>query len=289
MTERPLRGLLFIMAAVLVFACMDSTAKYLAERYELPLVIWMRYTVHCLLMVLVLGPSQGWGLLRTQRLGAQLLRALLLLGITTFVILSLSTLPLAECTAIGFTSPLIAALLAGPVLGEKATPERWFALLLGFVGVLLIARPGGALMGTGLTWAALGALCYALFQVMTRLLSRTENSLTLLFYTALVGSVGSSAAAWHLGIGTWPQGRDLLLLCSLGVLGGAGHFLLIRAYHCASVSTLGPFLYVQLAWATLLGGVVFGHWPDHWSLLGMVLIVLSGVGVVLRKRLAGRW
>jgi drug/metabolite transporter (DMT)-like permease len=278
------RGIVLILAAVFVFSCLDATAKYLATRYPLPLLVWARYTGHFLLMVVFLAPSRRGALLATRRLPAHLFRALLLLGVTSFVITALSTLPLAEATALGYTSPLLAALLAGPWLGEKVSLAKWLALAVGFTGVLFIARPGGALFGPGIAYALAGALCYAVYQVMTRQLSTSENSMTLLFYTALVGTVGSTLVLPWWPMGALPHGADLIAVAAMGVLGGLGHFLLIRAFHHASVATLGPFLYAQLIWATALGWLLFQHLPDHWSLLGMGLVVGSGLVVALGNR-----
>lgn len=287
MPERPRhpgRGILLVLLAVCVFSCMDATAKYLAARHPLPMLVWARYTVHFLLMVVFLAPSHRSALLATRRPGAQIARALLLLGVTGCVIAALKVLPLAEATALGYTSPLLAALLAGPWLGEKLDRRRWLALGMGFLGVLVIARPGGALVGVGVLYSLAGATCYAVYQVMTRQLSSSENSLTLLFYTALVGTIMSSLALPWIGLGTLPAGMDLVLTLSLGAMGGLGHFLLIRAFHHAPVGTIGPFLYAQLMWATLIGWLVFDHLPDIWSLIGMAIIVASGLAVAFGKR-----
>lgn len=284
MPENTGRSLLLILAAVFVFACMDSAAKYLASRYPLPLLVWARYTVHFLLMVFFLAPSRRGALLATRRPVAQIMRATLLLGVTSCVITALSTLPLAEATALGYTSPLMAALLAGPWLGEKPRPIHWLTLGIGFLGVLLIARPGGALHGVGVIWSLAGAACYACYQVITRQLNASEDSVTMLFYTALVGTIASSLAFIWLPMPTLPAGTDLLPVLALGALGGLGHFLLIRAFRHASVATLGPFLYAQLIWATLLGWAVFSQLPDSWSLLGMALVVGGGLAVALEQR-----
>lgn len=283
MPEKSGRGMALILAAVLVFACLDSTAKYLSGFYPLVLLVWARYTAQFLLMVAFLAPSHGRALLHTHRPGAQILRALLLLGVTVCVITALSLLPLAEATALGYTSPLMAALLAGPLLGERVGTRRWLALAAGFCGVLLIAHPGGALTGPGVLWALLGALCYACYQLMTRHLHKTENSLTLLFYTALVGTLVSSIALPWLPHHPLPQGLDWLPVVSMGVLGGLGHFLLIRAFRHADVATLAPMLYSQLLWAAGLGWLIFGHLPDSWAISGMFLVVVSGLAVALPK------
>ena len=281
--RHPGRGILLVLVAVCIFSSLDACAKYLSTRYPLPMLVWSRYTVHFLLMVVFLAPSRRSNLLQTRRLPAQVTRAMLLLGVTGCVIAALRVLPLGEATALGYTSPLLAALLAGPWLGEKLDFRRWLALGMGFLGVLLIVRPGGSMSGVGILYALIGAACYAVYQVMTRQLSASENSVTMLFYTAMVGTLISSLCLPLLGLGTLPRGLDLLLTLCLGLLGGLGHFLLIRAFHHAPVGTLGPFLYAQLIWATLIGFLVFDHLPDTWSLVGMAVIVTSGLVVALGR------
>lgn len=279
----PGRGILLTLAAVFVFACMDATAKYLSTRYPLPMLVWARYTGHFLLMLVFLAPSRRASLLHTRRPAAQIFRASLLLGVTVCVIAALRILPLAEATALGYTSPLLAALLAGPWLGERMDLRRWLGLAAGFIGVLFIARPGGDLPAVGILISLAGAFFYAIYQVMTRLLSSSEDSVTMLFYTATVGCIVSTAALPWLHAGDLPKGIDLLLVLCLGLLGGIGHFLLIRAFRHAPVGTLGPFLYVQLVWAMLIGWLLFEHLPDGWSLVGMAIIAGSGLMVALGK------
>ena len=280
----PLRGILLMTAAVLCFALLDATAKHLSQTYPVPMLVWARYTLHCLLMVVFLAPSLRWKLVKTQRPGLQIVRALMLVGTTGFAMAAFRHLPLAETTALIFVTPLIVALLAGPFLGEKLRPLHWGASLFGFLGALLIARPGGALNPTGIALVLAAALCYSIYQIQTRLLSPTENTLTLLFYTALVGTVSMSLAAPLYWGGPWPDWRDGLMIMTLGLYGGAGHFLLTHAFRLAPATMLSPFLYVQLIWASLLGGLVFDHWPDGLTFAGMAIIAAASLTLALTQR-----
>lgn len=284
--QRPLQGVFLLLNALFFFAALDATAKYLSQTFSIPMLVWARYLVHCFLMLIFLGPRLGRRLLATQRPGRQIVRALLLLGCTTFGFAALARMPLAETTATAFTAPLLVAVLAGPWLKEKLTGGGWLAILAGFGGVLLIARPGSAITPDGLTLALLAAACYAVYQILTRQLAPTENTLTMLFYTALVGSVTMTLFLPGFWQGPWPSAREVALIVALGVLGGSGHFLLTCAFRHAPASTLSPFIYLQLVWATLLGAFLFDHWPDSLTLLGAAIIVGSGLylGLSARRR-----
>lgn len=278
------RGIVLLLAALTFFVALDSTAKYLAGHLPVPMLVWARYTVHCLLMVVLLAPSMGRQLVATRRRGLQILRASSLLLVTLLTMSAFRIMPIAEATAILFIAPLLVTLASGPLLGEKVGSVRWLAVVVGFGGVVLIARPGGALPLEGVGLAAAAAACFAAYQVLTRILSPTEHPVTTLFYTALVGSLMSSAALpW-----TWSlpplDAVDCLMILSLGIYGGVGHFLLIRAFREAPASTLSPIMYAQLGLATLSGGLVFGQWPDGPALVGIGVIALAGVMIALQTR-----
>lgn len=280
----PLRGIALLLAALLLFSLLDATSKHLSQTFSVPFLVWARYTLHCLLMVVVLAPSMRLRLVATGRPGIQVVRALMLLGVTGCAMAAFRLMPLAETTAMIFLAPLIVSLLAGPWLGERVGWQRWLAVLAGFAGVLLIARPGGAVTATGLAFALAGALCYSVYQLQTRQLSSTENTWTMLFYTALVGTVVMSFAAPLYWDGTVPTPMEALLIASLGLYGGTGHYLLTRAFTHAPASMLSPFIYAQLIWAVLLGWLVFDHLPDAFSLVGMAIISASGLMLFLIER-----
>ena len=282
--QHPLRGILLMLAAVLCFALLDATAKHLSQSFPVPMLVWSRYTFHFLIMLVFLAPSMRWKLVSTQRPAMQVIRALMLVGTTGFAMAAFRHLPLAETTALIFVTPLIVALLAGPFLGEKLRPLHWSASIFGFLGALLIARPGGALNLTGIMLVLGAAVCYSIYQIQTRLLSPTEGTLTMLFYTALVGTVSMTLAAPLYWGGPLPGWTEALMIASLGIYGGTGHFLLTKAFRMAPATTLSPFLYVQLIWATLLGWMVFGHWPDSTTLVGMAIIATSSITLALTRR-----
>ena len=281
-------GVILFLTAVFLFAALDATAKYLTAFFAVPLLVWARYFVHLVFMLVAIAPGMGREIVITQRPWLMTFRALMLVGVTLLVQLAFRTLPLAETTAIVFVTPLLVALLAGPLLGEKLQARSWLATITGFCGVLLIARPGGAMVGIGVIYALGGALCYAIYQILTRKLSASEPPLRQLFYTALVGTLAMSfflPAYWS---GEMPSLKQALLIASLGFYGGTGHFLLIRAFREAPASTLSPLLYVQLIWAMLLGWIVFGQLPDLPATLGMLIIGASGLSLVLRRPRSGQ-
>ena len=279
-----MRGILLMLGAVFLFASMDATAKWLSLKYPVPMLVWARYLVHCLLMLVFLLPSHGRRLWYSPRPGLQIVRALMLLGVTGFVMAAFRLLPLTVATAIIFLAPLMVGLLAGPLLKEKVGPIQAAALALGLLGVMLIARPGGEVPLLGVIFAGIGALCYTAYQLMTRMLAPYESSVTMLFYTALIGTVVTTLLLPWIWTEIHPGGLDLFLICTLGVLGGSGHYLLIRAFRITPATALAPFLYAQMAWAGLLDLIVFQHVPDGPTWAGIALIVAAGLGVVLWER-----
>jgi drug/metabolite transporter (DMT)-like permease len=282
--QHPLRGILLFLAALFLFAALDATAKYMSAFFAVPALVWARYTVHFLIMLAAFAPRMGRQLLATQRPWLMSFRALTLVGVTLLGQLALKTLPLAETTALIFITPLLVAVLAGPLLGERVRLRTWLATVAGFAGVLLIARPGGALFGSGVAFALGAALCYAVYQILTRKLSASEHPTRLLFYTALIGTLSMSLVFPAYWDGQLPTPLQGILIVSLGLYGGIGHFLLIRAFRDTPLSTLSPLLYVQLIWATLLGWSIFDHLPDPWAVLGMLIIGACGLNLALAAR-----
>ncbi|THF67007.1 DMT family transporter [Pseudothauera nasutitermitis] len=283
-----LRSIVLLLGALFLFVLLDATAKHLAQTYPVPMLVWARYAVHLVLMVVLLGPSMRGRLVSTGRPVRQVLRAFCLLAVTFFSMAALARMPLAETTALLFAAPLLVTLMARPILGEQIGAVRWTAVLIGFAGVLMIARPGSGLVVDGVLLALGGAVSYASYQIMTRQLTATEHPVTMVFYTALVGTAGMSVLLPWIWAGPLPTAFDALLICSLGVYGGAGHFLLTRAFRDAPASTLTPILYVQLAWAALVGWLVFGDFPDGLALTGILVIGAAGALIALHARRAGR-
>ena len=283
MTTTNIRGILFFLTGLFLFSTVDTTAKYLTSFYSVQLLVWARFAVHLVIMLAVVAPTMGRELIVTQRPVLMTFRALLLVLSSLFIQTAFRTLPIAETTAVFFVSPVLVALLAGPMLGEKVSGKIWFATLTGFCGVLVIARPGGSLLGSGLFYTLAAALCFSLYQILTRKLADTEPTMRQLFYTALIGTLAMSAIIPPYWTGEIPSPMHGLLIVSLGVWGGLGHFLLIGAYRTTPASTLSPMTYFQLIFASLLGWAVFGQFPDLISLLGMLIIVAAGLSLALRR------
>jgi drug/metabolite transporter (DMT)-like permease len=281
---RPFIGILLMLGAGLCFAALDATSKHLTQTFSVPMLVWARYTVHFVLMVIFLAPSMRARLIATQHPFALTARALMLVGTTGFAMAGISIMPLAESTALLFVTPLIVVLLASWLLKESVSRGRWIAVAAGFAGALLIARPGGAMSLQGIVLMSLAAACYSIYQVQTRQMSVTESTVTMLFYTALVGTVSMSLAAPLYWGGPMPDPLQALGIASLGIYGGTGHLLMTRAFRHAPASTLSPFLYAQLVWAMLLGWMFYDHLPDLLSIAGMAVIAGSSLSIALSER-----
>lgn len=283
------KGFMFAALGLLLFACMDSITKYLTAHYNVPFVVAIRYLVHFALMLLVLTPRYSTRrLLQTQRRGLVILRAMMLVVMSLSVGVALSRMPQAETTAITFLAPMLVVLLAAPILGERIGALGWLSAVVGFIGVLLIARPGGGLDAIGVAFALLAALANAAYQLLSRILAATERPIILLFYTAIAGSlIFGLALPW-----TWenqtPTYLEFGLFIAMGAAGGLGHYFFTLAYAYAPASFLAPVIYLQLMWAVLLGWLVFGSTPDVLSFVGILIVAGSGVVVVLKSRFGGK-
>lgn len=276
-----------MVVAVGVFTLMDTIAKYLSQWYPVPGIVWARYAMNVLVLLVWFVACGELRRLRTARPGIQLARGLLLAGATSLYFTSLRVLPLADAAAIGLVLPLFVAALAVPMLKERLDAPRAIAIAVGLAGALLIVRPGSATFTPYALLPMAMALCNALYQILTRKVAGLEHPLTSLVWGAIVGAVVLSAAlpfAWK----TPDDPLHWLLLGVIGVLASVGHYLLIRAYDYAPATLLAPFTYSALIWAILLGLAVFGNFPDGWSLSGMTVIAATGLFLVSRQRLAVR-
>lgn len=285
LVQNAFKGFLLAALALFLFACMDSTTKYLTTHYNVPFVVAMRYLVHFLLMVMILAPRHSAQLIKTQRTSLVVLRAVVLTIASLCMGMALQRMPLAETTAINYLAPTLVALLAGSMLGEHIGRLGWAAIVTGFIGVLLIARPGGGLDAVGIMFALGAAAANATYQLLSRLLASTEKAITLLFYTALIGSIVFGIALPWFWEDELPSQLELTLLISMGVTGGLGHYLFTLAYRHAPASILAPLTYIQLLWAGLLGWIIFDTIPDGMSLLGMSVIAAAGLLIAFKSKL----
>jgi drug/metabolite transporter (DMT)-like permease len=283
--ESPGRGILWMLFTGICFVGMDTLAKHLTQSYPVAQVVWARYVFHFLLLALVLGPRLP-RTMHSQRLGLQCLRSLLMLGATGLFFTALSFIPLANATAIMFVAPIMVTALAMPLLGERVGPYRWLGVVVGFLGALIIIRPGTETMNPAAILALGAAGCYALYQIATRRLSATEAPMTTLAYTALIGVLATSALVPFVWLPPAPM--HWLAMVGLGLLGGVGHFALIKAFQFAPAATVTPFGYTNLIWAVLFGYLIFGDLPDGWTVSGALVIASSGLYIVHRERMGAR-
>jgi drug/metabolite transporter (DMT)-like permease len=271
--------------ALVLFSCLDSTAKYMATVSKLPLsqVVWLRFVSQLCLMLLVLGVVAIPRLLTTRRLWHQLFRSSLMLLSTALNFLALKSLRLDQTQTVYFLAPFVVALLAGPFLGEWVGWRRMVAIVVGFSGILVVVRPGFAALDPALLFAFGSMVCYAVFMLLTRYLATYDTPDVTLFYSMIAGVVVMAPLAIHDWV--WPDRLSTwLLLMSMGFWGGVGHFIFIIAYRHAPASVLAPFIYLGLITHTTAGYLVFGQVPDLWTLVGASIVIASGVYLLHRER-----
>jgi drug/metabolite transporter (DMT)-like permease len=282
--HHPLKGILLAAIAWFLFACMDSCTKYLTSHYDVPVVVAMRYLVHLFLMLAILAPRNSDLLFKTQRRSLVIIRGVSLAVVSLFMALALQRMPIAETTAICFSAPMIVVLLARPLLHERIGFIGWLAVIIGFIGVMLIVRPGSGLDPLGVTFALLGAVMGAVYQLLSRVLASTEKALAMLFYAALMGSIIYGLLLPFFWENKIPTLFEIGLFLFLGASGGLGHYLFTVAYSHAPASTLAPVTYLQILWAGLLGWILFNTIPDGMATLGMIVVTFAGVLIALKSR-----
>ncbi len=270
-----LMGIALVLVAMGCFGALDSITKYVSNSVPVFMAIWFRYTVQAVLTTAVVLPLRGKAALRTAHPKFQILRGVLMLCISLLGYLSLRFMPVGEFTAIVMIAPLIITLLAATLLHEKVSALRWALVAGGFIGTLIIIRPGH----DAFEWATLLPVCLAFsmawFQTLTSKLAKTEDPATMHLYTGWVASLICALGlpfVWQ----SLPSSQVWWLLALVGLLGTIGHFLLILGYQRAPASTLTPYLYAQIAFAMLGGWLLFSHVPDGYALFGMAMIAICG-------------
>ena len=281
-------GIGLMLLAWLFFSFVDTSVKWLlilgAHAFQLA---FMRYVGHFVISTaLVARGGQGWSRFGTSHFWLVLLRAFLLVSATVLNFIALKYVPLTITASIMFSSPIILCALSGPLLGEKVGPWRWFAILLGFIGVMVVIRP----FGETFHWAALlnvyNAFSLAFYSILTRRLSGVVATETMQFYMGLLGTV----LLLPIAIYTWvPMDTTfaLIVMIGLGFWGWLGHELLTRAHVYATANTLMPYTYSFLIYLTISSYLVFAHIPDKFTLIGAAIIILSGLIIWKRAEIRG--
>ena len=267
------------------FVSMDVMSKYMMQSYPVVQVMWARFFFH-LCWVMVFMTIAGQIKIRSNRPHLQVIRSVLLLGVTFFFFQGINTVQIATASVIMFLAPILVVVLAIPILKEKVGIRRGISVLVGFVGALVVVRPGMIGFEPGMTFLLVAAFCHAFYLLATREVRDIDGPLVSLFYTGAFGAVVTSTIVPFYWV--WPAATDWLLFVGIGFFGSVSHLCLIRAFSAAPASVVAPFTYSALLWSTSLGYLVFGDLPDRWVMLGAVLIVASGLYIFFREEALAR-
>ena len=299
-------GALWALLAALIFSINDMLVKFLSDDYALHQIVFTRSLISVLLLLLVVIPlAGGYALLHTRRLKLHLVRAFFVVGANLFFFTALADLPLATVVSIFFIAPFLITIFSVTFLGEVVGVWRWFAVIVGLIGVMLVVRPGTEAFTFTAILPVLSAICYASFHVLTRKLGVDENLLTLTFYVPVVFLIVATVIGLAVGHGNfsggghpsleflvrpwrWPTWLDLGVMVFIGVgitIGGAA---ISQAYRVAEAALVAPFEYTALIYATLFGYLIFSELPDNFGWAGMSLVLVSGLVMVWREAVNAR-
>jgi drug/metabolite transporter (DMT)-like permease len=282
-TNRVLLGILFMCTASTLFPIMNGLVKLLGGTYAPEQIVWARILSHLVFVLMIFLPTIGFAVFRTNRPGSQFVRSMMQLLSTSMFFFGVQFIPLADAAAISFMGPFIVTLMAVPMLGERISTARLIAVLVGFFGVLIVIRPGTEVFQWHSVLIIGSATCYALYQVLTRKVAGHDSPATSAVYSALLGSAVLSLLMpfrWQATPDTW---HDIVLLSSLGILGGVGHYCVARAMMYAPANVISPFMYFQMIGSVLVGWLLFEHLPDAWTWLGAAVLIGSGLYIGWRE------
>ena len=286
MKDNPRLGIILMIATMIVFSIQDGLSRYLAESYNVISVVMIRYMFFMLFVMAYSARLSGGiiGVAASRQTGLQIARGILLVAQICLAVLSFSTVGLVNFHAVFASYPLMVMALSVPILGEMVGWRRWLAVSIGFIGVLIILRPGSAMFDSASILPVIAAFMMAVYGIMTRYAARQDSAQTSFFWTAIAGGV----AMLVIGPFFWqpPQGHDWWWMGLLCLTGTGGHFLLIKALDSTKASTIQPFAYLQLVFASTIGILVFGDSLDPMLIAGSAVIVGSGLFALQRERQA---
>jgi drug/metabolite transporter (DMT)-like permease len=277
------RAVFYMALAMALIPCLNASAKYLGRSYSTVEIVWARYAGHFAYMVVAFFPRHGARLFATRHLGIQVLRSALLVSATGIYFTALHWTELPTAAMISFVSPFMITALAGVMLGERVGPRRWTAVGIGFLGALLILRPGAGTVQLASLLLLVSAACNALYQILTRSLAARDSAETSNTYIAVVGFLLTSVAVPFF----WQTPRsllDVLLFLGLGVFGGFGHYFIVKSLEWGPAVVIAPLNYGQLLGTVIIGYVVFAEFPDLWTWCGAAVIIASGLYIFFREQ-----
>lgn len=283
--ERPQLGVGMILIAWFLFSLVDTSAKWLVI-FGLPVIqlAFMRYFGHFVISTFLMAKTPGvMGQLQTPYLWTVLFRSFLLVSATCLNFFTLRYLSLPVVSSIMFSSPIILCAISGPLLGEKVGPWRWFAIVLGFVGVMFVIRPWGESFHWAMVLNCYNAISIALYSILTRKLAGKVSTDVMQFYTGVLGTFAILPFAWV----AWANPETTLnwaLLIGMGIFAWAGHQLLTTAHRFATASLLMPYTYSFMIYLTIFSYLVFDDLPDLWTFVGAGIIIVSGLMIWWRER-----
>jgi len=282
MADKPLVAIGLFSLAMMMFSATDGAAKYLSSDIAPQQIIFLRFVIVLILILLFCIYRGQWNILKTTQPTLQILRGLLLAVCSLIFYFALKHLPLELCAAIGFVSPLFVTALSIPFLGERVGLRRWIAVLIGLLSVLMILRPGGVSFQLAMLLPLGSSLCWAMALVLTRLMRGSEQALTVLAWSSLVGVAAVSPLVWPVWV--TPNASQWTILILLGVFNGLGQYLVIRAFMLASASLLAPFSYSIIIWSMLIGLIIFNSFPDGITLVGTAILIAAGLYIWHREK-----
>lgn len=282
--SRSFLGISFLLIAIVIFTCQDAITKHLAQNYPVPFFIMIRYWAFAAFAIWLAHKNSGslTASIKSSAPIKQIVRALILVGEMAIFAYALAWLKIADAHAIFAAYPLITTALAVPLLGEQVGWRRWLAVSIGFLGVLIVLRPGLGVFQPAAIIPIIAAFAFAAYAILTRMVSKQDDFATTLLYTALFGAI----AATLVGPFFWanPTPADWGWIAVLCLTGVTGHFLLIKSLEYAAASVLQPFNYLMIVCAAIVGFVVFGEIPDEYTIIGACVIAGSGLYVIWREQ-----
>lgn len=285
----PFKGIAFMVLSVFFMNLNNVLLKWLSAGYPASQIIFMRSLIMVMIVLAIAASTGGFGMLRPRNLWAHWHRGFLQLLNGIFFVLSVTYLPLAETVALTFASPLFLTALAIPFLGERVGWRRWGAVVVGFVGILIITRPFSEALQLAMLFPLAAALSGAIRDIVTRKLTARESSLAILFSSSLIATLGTlPAAPLNLEPLDWtlPGWVDLGLIALTGLCVAAGHFFMIDTFRYVEAKVVAPFRYTGIIWATILGYIIWAQFPDQYTLVGVSIIIASGLYILHRQRRA---
>lgn len=285
-----LPGIILMVLSVFLFSCMDGLIKWAARDYPTGQIIFFRNFVAFVPVMLFLARSGGMPSLRSRHMGGHLLRGIVGVSAMFCFFLALGLLPLADAIALSMAGPIFLTALSVPLLGERVGIRRWSAVIIGFLGILIMVRPGSGVFQPAALIPLAGAVFYALAMTLIRRLSRVEPAGTIVFYFTVFATLVGAATAplafllpdladrW-----AWPDIEGWLVLCGIGLIGGIAQLTLTYAFKLAPVAVIAPFEYTALVFGVLLGFMFWNEVPDRYIIAGAAIVIASGLYILYRE------